>query len=112
MARSAPSGIDGRKQVRRSMLLRARLRSGAAVTDCVITNLSGDGFRAEMLDLARISRNVLTVELDGHATWEAVCQWQRGVKAGFRFTQPSNHRQRWRPVGDSNPCYRRERAVS
>ena len=88
MARSAPSGVEERKQVRRPILLKAQLRSGAAVTDCVITDLSGDGFRAEMPYLARMSRDVLTVELDGHARWEAVCQWQRGVKAGFRFTQP------------------------
>ena len=86
MARSVPGGAEGRKQVRRSMLLKARLRSGAAVTDCVITDLSGDGFRAAMPSLERMSRDVLIVELDGHATWEAVCQWQRGVRAGFRFT--------------------------
>ena len=27
-------------------------------------------------------------------------------------TDRSNHRQLWRPVGDSNPCYRRERPAS
>ena len=88
VTRNVVGGIEERKQARRAMLLNARLRSGATITDCVITDLSGDGFRAAMPSLKRISQEVVTVELDGNATWEAVCRWQRGMKAGFRFTQP------------------------
>ena len=78
------TGSEIRSERRRPLLIKARLIGDEVVASCMVTDLSGDGCRAVLTAWTSVPRAVV-VELDGQSRWDAVCQWQRGLNAGFRF---------------------------